>query len=139
MRRRPVYYREADALFWGVEMAAPYIDASPFPLTVRVDQQPLQWVKHSKKGLVTAWRIERTAGVDYNIEYLPGPQNFVADACSRFPMLGPKRLTRIGLEFAFTELLRALPKKAKSLASYHLYAGRETVALTRALQRWLDA
>ena len=105
MRRRPVYYREADAHFWGVEKAAPYVDASKFKLTARLDQQSLRWVKHSTKGVVTAWRLDKAQHVDYDIEYLPGPQNVLADACSRPPMLGPRTLTRVGLEFVFEKLL----------------------------------
>ena len=38
MRRKPVYYREADAIFWGIAKAAPYADATLAPLQVHTDQ-----------------------------------------------------------------------------------------------------
>ena len=98
--------------------------------------QPLVWVKNSDKGRVTHWRMENAQGVDYEIEYLPGPQNIVADACSRYPMLGPKVLTRLGLEHAFKCLLDFLPDEVRSVESCWLHAGKDTDLLARALQRW---
>jgi len=60
--------------------------------------------------------------VDYNVEYMPGPLNVIADACSRYPMLGPKQLVTEGLEFALEQLLAALPEDAKNIDNVWAYA-----------------
>lgn len=132
MRHRPVYYREAGALFYGIEKARRYARMSPHPLTCRVDQASLQWVKHSEKGLVNSWRIHHAADVDYRIEYIQGSKNVVADALSRFPMVGPRTLNAEGLYHATTELLQRLESlRGKRI---NVYAQADTAELARLLR-----
>ena len=134
-RARPVFYREAEALFWGIEKAKYYSESSAEPLFCETDQQPLQWVRHSEKGAVCNWRAEKAAGVDYIVKYVPGKDN-MADAPSRYPMLGPKTLTRVGLQHSLEQLLDFLPSTARDAPKAWVYAGRDTDALSRVVQRW---
>ena len=79
------------------------------------DHAPLQWIKTAAKGPVTGWQIENLAGMDYIIKYRPGPQNHVPDALSRYPFIGPKRLTRVGTENALSVLLEQLPDRYRTI------------------------
>ena len=136
MRARPVYYREAEALYWGIGKVKFYAQAADHTLTVLTDQQPLRWARHSEKGLVTKWRVEVAGDVDYTVEYTPGETNFLADAASRYPMLGPRRITRMGLEHSFERLLSFLPDSARDAPRAWLHAGKDTATLSRKLQAW---
>ena len=94
MRGKPPYYLEADALITCIERATYYSRATKYPLIVYCDQAALQWIKTASKGAVTAWRIERLNGLNYEVKYKPGKINVVADALSRYPMIGPRQLGR---------------------------------------------
>ena len=52
--------------------------------------------------------------MDYIVKYRPGSMNDISDAVSRYPFLGPKRLTRVGTENALDVLLEALPDRCKT-------------------------
>ena len=93
MSRRPPYDKEADCLITGLTLARPYADASPFPIKGVTDHAPLQWIKTAAKGPVTGWRIENLAGMDYEVVHRPRKDHIIPDAFSRYPFLGPKRLT----------------------------------------------
>ena len=132
----PTYYQEADAHFWGVALSAPYVDASVAPLVARVDQVSLKWVKNSTKGRVTAWRLAQEIPIEYSIEYLPGDKNCIADACSRPPMLGPRRVARLGLEFMLGKLLSTADRVVRSASSFRLWAGKDTRMINERLRRY---
>ena len=135
MARRPPYYNEADILITGLTLAKPYADASPFPIKAYTDHSPLQWIKTAAKGPVTGWRIENLAGMDYEIHYRPGPMNGIPDALSRYPFLGPQRLTRTGSERALSFLLDNLPSCLKSKTPW-FWAARDTPRLIDRVRRW---
>ena len=99
----------------GLTLVKPYAEASPFPVTAYSDHAPLQWIETSAKGPVTGWRIEILNGMWYIVCYRPGPLMGVLDALSRYPFLGPKRLTRLGAENALATLLEVLPDSVKRL------------------------
>ena len=136
MAKRPPYYKEADALITGLTLARPYADASRFPIMAITDHAPLQWIKTAAKGPVTGWRIENLAGMDYTVVYRPGPMNGIPDALSRFPFLGPRRLTRVGTENALSFLLKALPDTAKSFNNIWFWAARDTLSLVKRVKAW---
>ena len=54
MRRRPPYYKEADALITGMTLASYYSLATPFSLLAKTDQAPLRYIDTSAKGPVVA-------------------------------------------------------------------------------------
>ena len=137
MAKRPPYYKEADALITGLTLAKPYADASPFPIIAITDHAPLQWIKTAAKGPVTGWRIENLAGMDYTIEYRPGPQNGIPDALSRHPFLGPRQLTRVGTENALSFLLEALPESCRNPREpLWFWAAKDTARLIKRVKLW---
>ena len=141
MAKRPPYYKEADVLITGLTLAKPYADASPFPITAHSDHAPLQWIKTSAKGPVTGWRIENLGGMDYIVKYRPGPLMGVPDALSRYPFLGPKRLTRLGADNALKTLLDILPNSSNVLCPnnkgpIYFWAARDTPTLIDRVRTW---
>ena len=136
MSKRPPYYKEADVLITGLTLARPYADASKFPIKAITDHAPLQWIKTAAKGPVTGWRIENLAGMDYDVEYRPGPQNGIPDALSRYPFLGPRRLTRVGTENALSFLLETLPTTTKFFNDIWFWAARDTLSLVKRVKAW---
>ena len=136
MRDKPVYYRECEAMYWGLSKVKFHAQAAHLPLIVRIDQNALRWARHSTKGMVTKWRVELAGDMDYVVQYIPGETNVLADAASRYPMLGERTLTRIGLEDSFRRLLDLLPNAARDAKSAWLNAGKDTHNLCKILQAW---
>ena len=135
MRGKPPYYLEADALITCVERASYYSRATEYPLVVYCDQAPLQWIKTASKGAVTAWRIERLNGLDYEVHYKPGKINVIADALSRYPMIGPRTLSRTGIAATLDRLLTSLPPLTERTTLWFWAAG-DTDALLPAVRKW---
>ena len=90
----------------GMELTLPFALHNPFPVECYTDHSPLKWVKHT--GSVSQFIIDKLSLIDYNMHYIKGKDNIVADALSRFPMLGPGSLVRTGLSRAIDYLLAAL-------------------------------
>ena len=107
--KKPPYHKEAKAWMNGMTLAMPYALCNPFPIQCWTDHSPLTWVKHtSGKGPVSQFIIDTLSQVDYEMNYIKGEQNNVADALSRFPMLGPQKLRRSGLANALNVLLSTI-------------------------------
>ena len=108
-QKKPPYHREAKAWMNGMELALPYTMCNQHPIECYTDHSPLKWVKHtSGKGPVSQFIIDKLSVVDYNMHYIKGKDNVIADALSRFPMLGTKTLARTGLKETINLLLAAL-------------------------------
>ena len=135
MRGKPPYYLEADALITCIERATYYSRATKYPLIVYCDQAALQWIKTASKGAVTAWRIERLNGLNYEVKYKPGKINVVADALSRYPMIGPRQLSRTGIAATLDLLLDKLPPPTTTTRVW-FWAANDTDALWPAMRTW---
>jgi hypothetical protein len=136
MQGKPPYYGEADALITGAVNAKYYANATHFPWKVIADQAPLKYIKTCSKGQVTTWRIEHLWDCEYEVKYRPGPWNKIADALSRYPMIGPEKLARVGLESAIAVLLKTLPQAVKSIPQLWVWAGKDTALTARTVQAW---
>ena len=131
MRDRPPYYREGDVLVTAVIDGCYYSRASPFPLMCWSDQAPLQWIKTSSKGAVTAWRIMHLNDKDYEVKHRPGKLMTVPDTLSRYPMIGPRTMTRVGIQNAVEVLLTALAESAKEIRRMWVWASQDTTSIAR--------
>ena len=137
-QKKPPYHREAKAWMNGMELALPYTLFNKHPLECYTDHSPLTWIKHtSGKGPVSQFIIDKLSLVDYNMHYVKGEDNEVADALSRFPLLGPRTLTRTGLKGAVDILLSALTE-AYPLDATKIWfdAGKDTQFLSDEVYEW---
>jgi hypothetical protein len=133
LRGRPPYYLEGDAMIDAIEDGGRYARATEFKLLAFGDQAPLQWVKPCTKGSLNAWHIERLQECEYNVHYTPGSQN-EADPISRYPMLGPRQFTRLGLSNAVSTLLRTLPNRMRDVKHTWAWANHDTSDVAKEVQ-----
>ena len=136
--KKPPYHREAKAWMNGMELTIPYALFNQHPVECYTDHSPLQWIKHtSGKGPVSQFIIDKLSVVDYNMHYIKGPDNEIADALSRFPMLGPRTLTRSGLKESLSILLAALVDSYPLDATKIWFdAGKDTAFLSDLIYDW---
>jgi transposase InsO family protein len=61
-----------------------YLEGNPYPTKVHTDHQGLQWLnsKSELSGRQARW-VESLSDLEYDLSYIPGPQNAAADALSR--------------------------------------------------------
>ncbi|MGB1481639.1 MAG: RNase H-like domain-containing protein, partial [Flavobacteriales bacterium] len=91
------FYREARAVAHFMKEVRNFTALSPFKLLVHSDHLPLTWMKLSKRSTICDFVLFDMGGMDYEILYKPGKSNIVADALSRFPMIGPNKFHLKGL------------------------------------------
>jgi hypothetical protein len=135
-RNRPPFYLEADALLWSTKKSLFYALLSPFPLYTCSDHQPLNWMTKSEKGPVSKFLIEELSELETVHSYIPGRLNAIPDAASRYPLLGPKRISPRGLSHSLDELLSRLPSKFKSASPIHVSAGSNSADVRKTVQSW---
>ena len=137
--KKPPYHREAKAWMEGMERTIPLAMNNRFPIECYTDHSPLTWVKHtSGKGPVSQFIIDKLSVVDYNMHYIKGRDNIVADALSRFPMLGPGSLIRTGLTKALDYLLAALVDTDIDTTKLWFDARKDTPHLVTDLFNWRE-
>ena len=87
-RRYPVREKELYAVWWGVKKCRHYVYGRPF--TIQTDHQPLtalnKGLQESDNPRVDRW-LQRLMGYDYQVKYIKGITNVVADALSRRPII----------------------------------------------------
>ena len=83
---------------------------------------------------MTAWRIMHLNDKDYEVRHKPGYKMTVPDTLSRYPMIGPRTMTRIGIRNAVDLLLSALPEAAKQIRKLWVWASQDTVEIARMVQ-----
>ena len=79
-RNYNTFQQEASVIVWSLEKFAEFFQGHS--VTVQSDHRNLAWIKRSAMPQLTRWRI-RLQDFDFKIEYLPGPQQVVADGLSR--------------------------------------------------------
>ena len=138
--KKPPYHREAKAWMNGLTLTIPYALYNKHPVECWTDHTPLTWIKHtSGKGPVSQFIIDMLSMIDYEMHYIKGPKNEVADALSRFPMLGPSTLQREGIAEALGILLAALTGTQVDTQKMWFYAGKDTKHLASQLYDWRDS
>jgi hypothetical protein len=101
---------------------------------------PLQWMKKSEKGPVSQFLVEQLSEVETVHQYIQGELNTIADAASRYPLLGPKRLAPRGLANSVQEALDRLPAQCARLRDTNdiqVHAGTYTADLKVIVQGWI--
>ena len=89
---------------------------------------PLTWIKHtSGKGPVSQFILDNLGKIDYELHYRPGKQLVEVDALSRYPCLGPKRLSKGSMNEAVNTLLHAPPKDLRMHKRLWVNTGKETM------------
>jgi hypothetical protein len=137
-RLRPPFYLEGDLLLWCTEKSRYYALSSPFPLYTYSDHMPLKWMEKPEKGPISSFILERLSDVETIHQYIQGRVNTLPDACSRYPMLGPKRLATRGQANSVMEMLRRLPERLKEAKLVHFHAGKQSVELKETLKDWFQ-
>ena len=121
-------------------MALPYTMNSRFPVQCYTDHSPLTWIKHtSGKGPVSQFLIDNLSMIDFEMHYIKGPDNILADALSRFPMLGPRRLKQKGRKQALNILLAGLTDFDVNTDRIWFNAQKDTTYLLNDLYEWRNA
>jgi hypothetical protein len=137
-RLKPPFYLEGDALLWATNKSRYYALSSRFPLYTYSDHMPLNWMHKTEKGPISSFIIERLADIDTVHQYIQGKLNALPDACSRFPMLGPRDLAPRGYAHSVDELLRRLPVALKNAATVNFHVGKQNAELRAALKLWFS-
>jgi hypothetical protein len=135
-RKRAPFYLEADTLLWGLAKCRFWALSSPFPLYASSDHLPLKWIRKCEKGPVSEFTIEQLSDIQWIHSYIPGPDNSLFDALSRYPLLGPRVLAPIGLSEAVSQLLDALPDSLKDARVTRVFAPPHTQKVAQQIQAW---
>jgi hypothetical protein len=93
-------------------------------------------MEKTEKGPISSFIIENLAEMDTIHQYVQGKHNTLPDSCSRYPMLGPKRLATRGLANSVAEMLRRLPARLKDARLVHFHGGKQNAELREALKDW---
>jgi hypothetical protein len=112
-----------------------YALSSPFPLYTYSDHMPLNWMGKTEKGPISSLIIERLSELH---TVLPGKLNSIPDRCSRFPMLGPKRMETRGYANSVEEVLKRLPASLRAARLVHFHGGKQSAELRSALKLWVN-
>jgi transposase InsO family protein len=135
-RLRPPFYLEGDSLLWCTLKCKFYALSSPFPLYTYSDHMPLKWMEKTEKGPISSFILEHLSEMETVHQYIQGKVNTLPDACSRYPMLGPKRLATRGLANSVSEMLRRLPCRIKAVKLAHFHGGKQSAELRESLKDW---
>jgi hypothetical protein len=116
-------------LLWCTLKSKYYALSSLYPLYTYSDHMPLKWMEKTEKGPISSFILEHLSEFDTVHQYIQGKVNTLPDACSRYPMLGPKRLATRGLANSVAEMLRRLPARLKEAKLVHYHGGKQNAEL----------
>ena len=131
----PPFYKEGHAAFYAIDKCRYYIDASPFVTLVFTDHLPLKWIRHSNRGLLTPWILEKVAGLTYEIVHRPGKYNHIGDAMSRPPFV-EAGYTTPDMQRTVRALLDFLGPQHAGGEKVWVNTGRDTRVVARQVQQW---
>jgi hypothetical protein len=93
-------------------------------------------MEKTEKWPISSFILEHLSEFDTVHQYIQGKVNTLPDACSRYPMLGPKQLATRGLANSVAEMLRRLPERLKESKLVHYHGGKHNAELRVALRDW---
>ena len=93
-------------------------------------------MRHCDKGPVSDFTVEQLSDVSWVHSYIPGPDNTLFDALSRYPLLGPRVLAPTGLSHAVAHLLDCLPPALRSAPKVRVFAPPHTQRIAQQVQAW---
>ena len=110
---------------WGTLKSKHYALCSSFPLYTYSDHMPLSWIDKTEKGPISSFIIEKLSDIETTHQYIQEKVNTVPDAfCSRYPMLGPKRLATRGFMNSVAEMLKRLHLCYQDVDLLHFHGGK---------------
>ena len=92
-----------------------------------------------EKGAISSFLVEQLSDIERVHTYVEGKSNYISDAVSRYPLLGPKRIAPRGLLHSLSDLLTRLPDRLRSCKDVHAHAGSNTSGFVRTIQAWRTA
>jgi hypothetical protein len=107
-----------------------------FPLYASSDHLPLKWIRKCEKGPVSKFTIEQLSDIQWVHSYIPGPENTLFDALSRYPLLVPRVLAPVGLSDAVSQLLDSLPDSLKDAHVARVFAPPHTQKVAQQIHSW---
>lgn len=119
--------REALAIYYAVKKFLYYLLGRKFILVT--DHQPLKTIFGQKRGIppMAAGRLQRwnvfLSNFDFEVEYIKGTSNLIADCLSRLPMseakIGEEKLTSTYLNFVNTSFTNVIDEKQVRIEARH--------------------
>jgi transposase InsO family protein len=98
---------------------------------------PLNWIEKTEKGPISSFIIEKLSDIETVHQYIRGKVNTIPDACSRYPMLGPKQLATRGFTNSVEQMLKRLPSSFQQSTLVHFHGGKNNGELRQALRNWV--
>lgn len=133
------FAREALILLWSLQKCRPYIQSSPHITLVYTDAHSLQYVQASTRSALSSRLLAKVADLRFEIRHIPGVDNVVADALSRFRMASPHELLGHDQLEALKEILRFLPPSLQLEKSVWVRFAMQTDEAYRIVQEWRKA
>ncbi len=93
-------------------------------------------MKKTEKGPISSFILEHLSEFNTVQQYIQGKVNTLPDACSRYPMLGPKRLATRGLAHSVMEMLKRLPARLRDAKLVYYHGGKQNAELRESLKDW---
>jgi len=135
MIHEPIFYREGYNTFWSLLECKFYIDCHPTETIVETDHAPLQWIKTNHSGKLSAWLVDKCAGMTFKIVHKPGKDMTVGDPLSRAPFV-QRSTAHSGVETMITTLLAHIDRKAKAANVMWVWYDKDTTVAARMVQHW---
>ena len=132
----PIFYKEAWSFVRTAAAGRYFLERSPWAFEMEGDQAALRWLKQCRKGPISAWLCEFLWGLQWTWTYMPGPDNVVADALSRYPCVTWGVTNFHGSVNVWRKLLAVLADDYKETYAVWIWAGVDSDEMAAMVQAW---